>query len=167
RLGVPVGAQALGAGREAVRCAALLCELAGAGGHLGNAPASLHGPRTADDHRPVPAARARVRAARARPGHAAGLRRWWDFRWDQGGGIPRSSSDPAGDRTQDLRIKSPLLYQLSYRVGRPETSPGDGTYTSCVTPHRVPHSLGSMLRPAAARLASEAPRPPTQPLWSR
>ena len=24
--------------------------------------------------------------------------------------------DPAGDRTQDLRIKSPLLYQLSYRV---------------------------------------------------
>jgi hypothetical protein len=26
-------------------------------------------------------------------------------------------SDPAGTRTQDLRIKSPLLYQLSYRVG--------------------------------------------------
>ena len=24
--------------------------------------------------------------------------------------------DPAGDRTRDLRIKSPLLYQLSYRV---------------------------------------------------
>ena len=26
------------------------------------------------------------------------------------------NSDPAGTRTQDLRIKSPLLYQLSYRV---------------------------------------------------
>src|SRR5437879_9877471 len=26
--------------------------------------------------------------------------------------------DPAEDRTRDLRIKSPLLYQLSYRVGR-------------------------------------------------
>ncbi len=26
------------------------------------------------------------------------------------------TSDPAGTRTQDLRIKSPLLYQLSYRV---------------------------------------------------
>src|SRR5437879_880969 len=25
--------------------------------------------------------------------------------------------DPAEDRTRDLRIKSPLLYQLSYRVG--------------------------------------------------
>ena len=39
----------------------------------------------------------------------------------------RGNDDPAGDRTQDLRIKSPLLYQLSYRVGRPETSPGDAT----------------------------------------
>ena len=25
-------------------------------------------------------------------------------------------SEPAGDRTQGLRIKSPLLYQLSYRL---------------------------------------------------
>ena len=25
-------------------------------------------------------------------------------------------SDPGGSRTRDLRIKSPLLYQLSYRV---------------------------------------------------
>ncbi len=25
-------------------------------------------------------------------------------------------NDPAGSRTRDLRIKSPLLYQLSYRV---------------------------------------------------
>ena len=25
--------------------------------------------------------------------------------------------DPGGSRTHDLRIKSPLLYQLSYRVG--------------------------------------------------
>jgi len=27
------------------------------------------------------------------------------------------SNDPGGFRTHDLRIKSPLLYQLSYRVG--------------------------------------------------
>ena len=27
-----------------------------------------------------------------------------------------AASDPGGDRTLDLRIKSPLLYQLSYRV---------------------------------------------------
>ena len=26
------------------------------------------------------------------------------------------SNDPGGSRTRDLRIKSPLLYQLSYRV---------------------------------------------------
>jgi hypothetical protein len=28
-----------------------------------------------------------------------------------------SAHDPGGSRTRDLRIKSPLLYQLSYRVG--------------------------------------------------
>ena len=28
-----------------------------------------------------------------------------------------NTSDPGGSRTRDLRIKSPLLYQLSYRVG--------------------------------------------------
>src|SRR4029077_336875 len=28
----------------------------------------------------------------------------------------RRHSEAAGDRTQDLRIKSPLLYQLSYRL---------------------------------------------------
>src|SRR6185312_8447359 len=28
----------------------------------------------------------------------------------------REASDPGGSRTRDLRIKSPLLYQLSYRV---------------------------------------------------
>src|SRR5947207_2848752 len=33
-------------------------------------------------------------------------------------------NDPAGDRTQDLRIKSPLLYQLSYRVERTKPRPG-------------------------------------------
>ena len=27
------------------------------------------------------------------------------------------TNDPGGSRTRDLRIKSPLLYQLSYRVG--------------------------------------------------
>ena len=32
-------------------------------------------------------------------------------------GVSRySASDPGGSRTRDLRIKSPLLYQLSYRV---------------------------------------------------
>jgi hypothetical protein len=31
-------------------------------------------------------------------------------------------SDPGGFRTHDLRIKSPLLYQLSYRVGNVEKS---------------------------------------------
>ena len=33
------------------------------------------------------------------------------------GGRPPRENDPAGSRTRDLRIKSPLLYQLSYRVG--------------------------------------------------
>ena len=28
-----------------------------------------------------------------------------------------TTHEAAGDRTQDLRIKSPLLYQLSYRLG--------------------------------------------------
>ena len=28
----------------------------------------------------------------------------------------RGVYEPAGDRTRDLRIKSPLLYQLSYRL---------------------------------------------------
>ena len=32
--------------------------------------------------------------------------------WETSG----SNSDPGGDRTRDLQIKSPLLYQLSYRV---------------------------------------------------
>ena len=32
-------------------------------------------------------------------------------------------SEPAGDRTQDLRIKSPLLYQLSYRLKAPKLEP--------------------------------------------
>ena len=27
------------------------------------------------------------------------------------------TNDPGGDRTHDLRLKRPLLYQLSYRVG--------------------------------------------------
>ena len=29
----------------------------------------------------------------------------------------KRKNDPGGSRTRDLRIKSPLLYQLSYRVG--------------------------------------------------
>jgi hypothetical protein len=31
----------------------------------------------------------------------------------------RKNNDPGGSRTRDLRIKSPLLYQLSYRVCNP------------------------------------------------
>src|SRR3989441_3185710 len=120
-LGVPLGAQAVGAGREALRCTAFVRELAGAGGHLGNAPAGLHGPRAKDDHRPLPATRSRARAARARPDRASGLHRWWDFWWDQGGGIPRSPSDPGGDRTRGLRIKSrcgPWRRSQPPKVGR-------------------------------------------------
>ena len=30
--------------------------------------------------------------------------------------LPRNQSDPGGVRTHDHRIKSPVLYQLSYRV---------------------------------------------------
>src|SRR5256886_15148794 len=41
--------------------------------------------------------------------------------WETGG---KRGDDPAGDRTQDLRIKSPLLYQLSYRVQRSKPRPG-------------------------------------------
>src|SRR5258705_5450746 len=39
-----------------------------------------------------------------------------------GGAGGRHSNEAAGDRTQDLRIKSPLLYQLSYRLGWPKDS---------------------------------------------
>jgi hypothetical protein len=35
--------------------------------------------------------------------------------------------DPGGFRTHDLRIKSPLLYQLSYRVENIESSHGQTT----------------------------------------
>ena len=47
--------------------------------------------------------------------------------------IPRFMAEmlggPGGDRTRDLRIKSPLLYRLSYRPD--ETVPGDwGWFTS-------------------------------------
>ena len=38
--------------------------------------------------------------------------------------------DPDGGRTHDLRIKSPLLYQLSYRVVLYETSHSETTYTT-------------------------------------
>ena len=40
------------------------------------------------------------------------------------GALKEDSNDPGGSRTRDLRIKSPLLYQLSYRVG-------DGTKFTC------------------------------------
>src|SRR6266487_3558038 len=38
--------------------------------------------------------------------------------WSRPAWSASRNNDPAGDRTQDLRIKSPLLYQLSYRVER-------------------------------------------------
>ncbi len=47
---------------------------------------------------------------------------WWESRWDgrysteSYRGV-KASSDRGGSRTHDLRIKSPLLYQLSYPVG--------------------------------------------------
>ncbi len=34
------------------------------------------------------------------------------------GPVRKNRNDPGGSRTRDLRIKSPLLYQLSYRVWR-------------------------------------------------
>jgi hypothetical protein len=50
-----------------------------------------------------------------------------------------SESDPGGRRTHDLRIKSPLLCQLSYRVGCCCAA----TYTNLHTPSpgrtRRPH----------------------------
>ncbi len=39
-------------------------------------------------------------------------------------------SEPAGDRTQDLRIKSPLLYQLSYRLVVRMATPPSASYTT-------------------------------------
>lgn len=39
--------------------------------------------------------------------------------------IRHPPSEPAGDRTQDLRIKSPLLYQLSYRLAGKVTPRAD------------------------------------------
>ena len=32
--------------------------------------------------------------------------------------VPVMLGEPTGNRTQDLRIKSPVLYQLSYRLYR-------------------------------------------------
>src|SRR5437660_10888397 len=65
-------------------------------------------------------------------------------------------NDPAGDRTQDLRIKSPLLYQLSYRVGRGETSLHSYTCTS--VPHLVQHAtrqtVGQTVGPATHSVAT-------------
>ena len=49
----------------------------------------------------------------------------------------RSTSDPGGHRTHDLRIKSPLLCQLSYRVRRPQTSLRRGALTT-LAPSRPP-----------------------------
>ena len=42
----------------------------------------------------------------------------------------RLTSDPGGRRTHDLRIKSPLLYQLSYRVEILQTSQDETTWTT-------------------------------------
>src|SRR5450830_1506182 len=50
------------------------------------------------------------------------------------GGAEGHENDPGGSRTRDLRIKSPLLYQLSYRVRR--------TRRASLPPHR-PSSLES------------------------
>ena len=41
-----------------------------------------------------------------------------------------ATSDPSGFRTRDLRIKSPLLYQLSYRVGELQSSHDEPAYST-------------------------------------
>ena len=52
------------------------------------------------------------------------------------------SDDPAGTRTQDLRIKSPLLYQLSYAPTR--FSIGSLQELLAVSDHEQPSSESGM-----------------------
>src|SRR6266550_2754882 len=51
-------------------------------------------------------------------------------------------NDPGGSRTHDLRIKSPLLYQLSYRVRNTETSHCQTTWTTCTNTALLRSSAG-------------------------
>ena len=54
-----------------------------------------------------------------RGGHTkrpAGRRLFWAARTVRGSRKPLKTSEAVGARTQDLRIKSPLLYQLSYSL---------------------------------------------------
>src|SRR6266566_1707724 len=48
------------------------------------------------------------------------------------GGLEDGNDEPAGDRTRDLRIKSPLLYQLSYRLARRKIA-GEVTFCAYVS----------------------------------
>ena len=54
----------------------------------------------------------------------------------------RNTYDPGGDRTRDLRIKSPLLYQLSYRVSRSKIV----STARCVEPREGAPLLRSVAR---------------------
>ena len=53
-------------------------------------------------------------------------------------GRVRGWNDPGGSRTRDLRIKSPLLYQLSYRVS---TSAYQSAISSSQTPSNQHESV--------------------------
>src|SRR5260370_7109914 len=73
--------------------------------------------------------------------------------------VSNHPDDPAGDRTRDLRIKSPLLYQLSYRAQQCSSQE--------VNTPRANQSLRYGLRddstPARARPTNPRTRPPPHP----
>ena len=62
-------------------------------------------------------------------------------------------NDPGGSRTRDLRIKSPLLYQLSYRVVNYETSHLQTTQTTRNERQRDAHSMDCARIVPAANLS--------------
>src|SRR5881409_3907196 len=64
--------------------------------------------------------------------------------------------DPAGTRTQDLRIKSPLLYQLSYRVERRSAHEVSRSHHPVPVPART--SAHSLLQRGDPRHGSRAPQ---------
>ena len=74
-------------------------------------------------------------------------------------GTPEEVNEPAGARTQDLRIKSPLLYQLSYRLADKLTpAPDERDGPSDLRPTAFSHLERDLLRLAAAMV-----QPPSHP----